>query len=66
MDIYKFCNLKWDEKCLEFHKRDDLFTNTASINQIRTSVQKYDKTKYDPYKKILNEYHDRFGWLNNN
>ena len=40
MDIYNFCNLEWDEKCLEFYKRDDLFTNTASINQIRTSVQK--------------------------
>ena len=65
MDIYKFCNLKWDEKCLEFHKRNDLFTNTASINQIRTSVQKYDKNKYDPYKKILNKYLDRFSWLNN-
>ena len=66
MDIYKFCNLKWDEKCLEFYKRNDLFTNTASINQIRTSVQKYDKTKYDPYKKMLNKYRDRFSWLNNN
>ena len=38
-EIFKFCKLEWDEKCLEFHKRDDLFSNTASNNQIRSSVQ---------------------------
>ena len=24
MEIYNFCNLEWDEKCLDFYKRDDL------------------------------------------
>ena len=66
MEIYKFCNLRWDEKCLDFYKRDDLFTNTASINQIRSAVQKYDLSKYEAYKGMLNKYLKRYSWLNNN
>ncbi len=66
MEIYNFCNLEWDEKCLDFYKRDDLFTNTASINQIRSGVQKYDASKYETYKNLLNNYYDKYSWLNNN
>ncbi len=66
MEIYDFCNLNWDEKCLDFHKRDDLFTNTASINQIRSAVQKYDFSKYEAYKGMLNNYLKKYSWLNNN
>ncbi|MBD1159315.1 sulfotransferase [Pelagibacterales bacterium SAG-MED19] len=66
MEIYKFCNLRWDEKCLDFYKRDDLFTNTASINQIRSAVQKYDLSKYEAYKGMLNKYLKKYSWLNNN
>ena len=65
-EIYNFCNLKWDTKCLDFYKREDLFTNTASINQIRSAVQKYDTRKYEPYKDILNVYFNKYVWLNNN
>ena len=65
-EIYNFCNLKWDTKCLDFYKREDLFTNTASINQIRSAVQKYDTRKYEPYKDILNVYFNKYIWLNNN
>ena len=66
MEIYEFCNLRWDEKCLDFHKRDDLFTNTASINQIRSAVHKYDFNKYEAYKGMLNNYLEKYSWLNNN
>ncbi len=64
MEIYKFCNLVWDEKCLEFYKRNDLFSNTASNNQIRASIQKYDQKKYDVYRKILNDYQKKYNWIN--
>ena len=63
LEIYKFCNLKWDEKCLEFYKRNDLFSNTASNNQIRSSIQKYDKKKYENYKSILNSYVKKYNWI---
>ena len=54
----------WDEKCLEFYKRNDLFSNTASNNQIRASIQKYDQKKYDVYRKILNDYQKKYNWIN--
>ena len=28
--LMKFCELPWDKKCLEFYKRKDLFSKTAS------------------------------------
>lgn len=64
MEMYEFCNLMWDDKCLEFHKRKDLFINTASNNQIRNSVQKYDVNKYQYYKQILDPYLKRYDWIN--
>ena len=63
--IYKFCNLKWSKDCLNFHKRRDLFINTASNNQIRKNIQKYDDKKYYPYKEILGLYRNRYDWLKN-
>ncbi len=62
--IYKFCGLNWDEECLNFYKRDDLFTNTASNDQIRSSVQKYDDKKYINYKGMLKKYEKKYNWLN--
>jgi len=64
MEMYEFCNLVWDEKCLEFHKRKDLFINTASNNQIRNSVQKYDNGKYQYYKQMLDPYLKKYDWIN--
>ena len=66
MEIYKFCNLEWDKKCLDFYKRNDLFINTASNNQVRKSVQKYDKSKYNSYKHILKPFKKKYDWLNLN
>lgn len=66
MSIFEFCNLEWDEKCLDFYKRKDLFTNTASSNQIRSSVQKYDNEKYNSYKLLLQPYLRKYNWLDLN
>ena len=63
-EIYSFCELEWDKKALEFHKRKDLFSSTASNIQIRSGLHKYDQDKYKPYKDILNPFVDKYDWLN--
>jgi len=61
-DMFKFCNLEWSEKCLEFHKRKDLFSNTASNIQIREKIYKY-SNKYDVYKKYIKKFEQEYSWL---
>ena len=59
-----FCKLPWDKKCLEFYKRKDLISKTASNVQIREAIYKHSLEKYSPYKKILNEYGKKYSWFN--
>lgn len=61
--IYQFCNLEWDEKCLDFSNRNILFSKTASNNQIRLGIQTYDKKKYEPYRFLIENYKNNFSWL---
>ena len=61
--MFKFCNLEWSEKSLEYHKRKDLFSSTASNIQIREKIYKYNNTKYDVYKKHLKEFEQEYNWL---
>ena len=63
-NIYEFCRLEWDKKALEFYKRKDLFTSTASNLQIRNGLHNYDKNKYRPYYYILKNFQDKYEWLN--
>ncbi len=65
MQIFNFCNLEWTEKCLDFYKRDDLFINTASNNQIRNSITKYDSNKYKVYRDRFKKYFDNYNWIKN-
>ena len=62
--LLKYCNLTWDKKCLEFYKRKDIFTRTASRMQIRKPIYKNPTDKYLPYKKFLNEYGKKYSWFN--
>ena len=62
--LYAFCNLKWNEKALEFYSRKDLPILTASNIQIRKNIQKYDHEKYKPYKKILKKFLHKYPWIN--
>ena len=62
--LIKFCELKWDEKCLEFYKRKDLISKTASNVQVRNAVYKDSVKKYSPYKKYLNKYGKKYEWFN--
>ncbi len=63
-NIYEFCRLEWDKKALEFYKRKDLFTSTASNLQIRNGLHNYDKNKYRPYYYLLKNFQDKYEWLN--
>ena len=59
-----FCELSWDKKCLEFYKREDLISKTASNIQIREGIYKHAAVKYAPYKKFLSKYGEKYSWFN--
>lgn len=58
------CGLTWDKKCLEFYKRKNLVSKTASNIQIRKAIYKDSADKYLPYKKLLNDYGKNYSWFN--
>jgi len=62
--LMNYCELPWDKKCLEFYKRKDLFSKTASNIQIRKGIYKHSNDKYAPYKKILEKYQKKYSWFN--
>ena len=62
--LMNFCELPWDKKCLEFYKRKDVISKTASNVQIREAIYKHSLEKYLPYKKLLAEYGKKYSWFN--
>ena len=62
--LMKFCELPWDKKCLEFYKRKDMISKTASNVQIRKPIYKHTLEKYLPYKTLLNKYGKKYSWFN--
>ena len=62
--LMKFCDLIWDKKCLEYYKRKDLISKTASNIQIRKAIYKHSLDKYMPYKKFLEKYGKKYSWFN--
>ena len=62
--LMDFCDLPWDKKCLEFYKRKDLISKTASNVQIRQAIYKDSIKKYLPYKKFLDKYGEKYLWYN--
>ncbi len=62
-NLMKFCDLPWDKKCLEFYKRKDIISKTASNIQIRKAVYKGSSEKYLPYKKFLKKYGEKYSWF---
>jgi len=62
--LMDFCELTWDKKCLEFYKREDLISKTASNVQIREGIYKHAVSKYAPYKKFLAKYGEKYSWFN--
>ena len=60
--LMEFCNLSWDKKCLDFYRRKDLISKTASNIQIREAIYKNSAEKYLPYKFFLNKYGAKYSW----
>ena len=61
--IMNFCDLEWDKNCLEFYKRKDIISKTASNVQIRKSIYKHSLNKYLHYKKFLKKYEEKYLWF---
>ena len=53
-DIFKFCNLDWNEKLFNINKKKNIQIKTTSNVQLRDKVKNYDYDKYQHYKFILN------------
>ena len=51
--LMEYCNLPWNKKCLEFYKRKDIVSNTASDIQIRKTIHKHSLDKYLPYEPFI-------------
>jgi tetratricopeptide (TPR) repeat protein len=62
--LMAFCDLPWDQKCLEFYKRKDIFSKTTSRQQIRQPIYKNTVDRYLPYKFFLDEYGKKYSWYN--
>ena len=62
--LLNFCDLPWDIKCLEFYKRKDLISRTASKLQIRKPIYKDSLNAHPTYKTILRKYGDKYSWYN--
>jgi len=62
-DIFKFCNLEWNEKLFNINKKKNIQIKTTSNVQLRDGVKNYDYDKYRQYKFILNEYKKKYKWL---
>ena len=61
--LMEFCALPWSKKCLEFYKREDLYSKTTSNVQIRQAIYKHSLDKYLPYKKMLYKYVKKYPWF---
>ena len=51
-EIIKFCDLKWENACLEFHKNNNPI-KTLSFNQANKPIYKTSVNKYELYEKEL-------------
>ena len=61
--LFKFCNLPWDIKCLQFYDRENLISRTASNMQIKKPIYKDSEKKYAPYKNFLSKYANEYSWF---
>ena len=61
--LFDFCELEWNKSSLEFYKRKDLLSKTASNTQIRKKIYKYDSNKYKIYKEFLKDHTNNYSWL---
>ena len=60
-NLFKFCKLTWDKKCLEFYK-DDFVSLTASNINIRRPIFKDSINTYLNYKSFLDKHGSNYSW----
>ena len=51
--LMEYCDLPWNKRCLEFYKRKDIVSSTASDVQIRKAINKDSLDKYLPYEPFI-------------
>jgi hypothetical protein len=61
--LMSFCDLPWDKGCLEYYKKEDMISRTASNVQIRKAIYKDPKDKNLPYKQFLLKYGRKYPWF---
>ena len=61
--LLEFCNLPWNKKCLEFYKRKDIISKTASSLQVKKAIYKDSGEKYLQYKQFLYKYGKKYTWF---
>ena len=54
--LMEYCNLPWSKRCLEFYKRKDIVSNTASDVQIRKAINEDSLNKYLLYKPFIEKH----------
>ena len=64
--LLEFCDLPWDKKCLEFYKREDIISKTASKFQIKRPIYKGSGEQYLHYRKFLNKFEKKYDWFSKN
>ena len=52
--LISFCNLEWEEQCLEFHKNKRQ-VRTASIEQVRKPINTRSIGAWKSYENFLND-----------
>ena len=63
--LMEFCNLPWSKSCLEYYKRKDIVSYTASHRQIRQAIYKDSGERHKPYIPLLNKYGKKYNWFLN-
>jgi len=62
-EVYKFCNLDWNERSSNINKNKNLQIKTTSNVQSRDRIKNYNYSQYQQYKFILKEYKKKYKWL---
>ena len=62
--LIQYCELPWDKKCLEFYKRKDLVSRTASNIQIRKAIFSSSDSENEVYRNLLKDFGKKYSWFN--
>ena len=61
--ILDFCELSWEENCLEFHKNKNK-VETESLMQVRSRIYKSSIQKYNPYQPYYEDFFSKLNFKN--